>query len=489
MHNLSIEWLILIFFVWNIIFGFKGRNYLYCGLVGFSGEGNASPDKLKILMLWNFFERGRDATGIYNPKQGLVKSAHDVRSYMKELSDIDDNLFIGHVRASTVGGNVTKNAHPFHIGNVIMAHNGTLIEFTALSKELGMKIRDWDVDSQILAYGLNKFSGFEVLNMFLGAAALLWVDKRRPGRLLAYRNKERPLYRGKREEGMYISSIEESLEAIGCDNIKEFTENNVYSINNGKVEFLSKTHPKVKPVVTYAQTSLGFSREELHWLDPTEFKDTWVKPFPMIAMSLGLPNDCWIYCVGEAEKNNKMMLGCVTEEGQWVSISKFNIDWDNYEIEPKDWVKVICEENIIFRGTQKVFCNNGDYLQVISAFQDGTFTLRNISNNTTANIERKYIRKADFREMETYFRKRAADRKAAEESVAEKRTVRLRENIKFTPKMMEYVNAVIEQIEDKIVELKDNIKDDNKELDEKLKDLLSFVDSKKFSIEETLAQD
>ena len=48
-------------------------NRLYCGLIGFSGKTNFDKEKINLLMLWNSFERGKDATGIYTPKNGLVK--------------------------------------------------------------------------------------------------------------------------------------------------------------------------------------------------------------------------------------------------------------------------------------------------------------------------------------------------------------------------------------------------------------------------------
>ncbi len=459
-----------------------------CGLTGFSGEGKASPDKLKLLMLWNFFERGKDATGIYSPKQGLIKSCHDARSYMKELSEIDDNLFIGHVRASTIGNNTSKNAHPFHIGNIVLAHNGTLTDYFDLAKDLEMKNKDWDVDSQILAYGLNKFPTFDVLNMFYGAAALLWVDTRRPERLLAFRNPDRPLFRGKAKEGMYISSIGESLTAIGCTDVKEFTENNVYSIHNGKVEFLVKTHPKKAPVVTYKQQRLGFSAQELQWLDPSEFKDTWIKLSDNICRSWNIPNNTWVYCLGEADKDGKIMLSIIDEKGDQFRVSKYCVDWDDYEIEDRSWVKIICNNHISYRSSNRIFCMNGDYLQVISTFDNGECTLRNISTNETATISRKYFRKAQFKEMEVYFMERRAKREKDEEEIKEKRTVRLRNNIKFTPKMMELINSILERVEDKVVLIKDKA-GDNKELLDKCDDLLKLIDKEKFSIEESLAQD
>ncbi len=50
----------------------------------------------------------------------------------KILSD----CFIGHVRASTVGGVSTANCHPFSYKNFLFAHNGTIDNFKSIKKDL-----------------------------------------------------------------------------------------------------------------------------------------------------------------------------------------------------------------------------------------------------------------------------------------------------------------------------------------------------------------
>lgn len=89
--------------------------------------------------------RGVDGTGVYsantnriNKTQRLVKLAEDYTYWkywnehkvpIKDRVDFDNlqnNLFIGHTRAATLGGISHENSHPFDFSNIVGAHNGTL---------------------------------------------------------------------------------------------------------------------------------------------------------------------------------------------------------------------------------------------------------------------------------------------------------------------------------------------------------------------------
>lgn len=224
-----------------------------CGLIGFSGAGNYNAQNLKILMILNAIDRGADATGFYNPEQGLVKAAEHAKVFLTKTPILNSEIFIGHVRAKTVGVNSDANAHPFAYKHVVLAHNGTLVNHYALLEQYGLNMNDFSVDSQCVAgmldasMGSCNYDGFEPLDYFKpitqidGAAALLFKDKRdfingRNSRLFAYRNEERPLCYGYDENhNMYISSIEGPLEALGLSEITSFESNIVYEIENGEI--------------------------------------------------------------------------------------------------------------------------------------------------------------------------------------------------------------------------------------------------------------
>ena len=74
--------------LWNLIssiFYLKNKPTkltLYCGLIGYSGKKNFNKDKINLVMLWNSFERGRDSTGIYSPKNNLIKEADPAAKFL-----------------------------------------------------------------------------------------------------------------------------------------------------------------------------------------------------------------------------------------------------------------------------------------------------------------------------------------------------------------------------------------------------------------------
>lgn len=220
-----------------------------CGLVGYSGTEPFEEEKVKLLMIWNSLERGMDSVGIYTPEKGLFKSLEsgrtlffsDTEKYKVEAS----NLFIGHVRAATIGGKTLNNAHPFKRGNYILAHNGTLTNHKELIEKYNLGLLNIEVDSDVICASICGENNFDVLSHIGGAVALLITNTENPDTLYAYTNGERPLYRGYSGNNMYISSIKESLELLGLVNIKLFKENVLYTIKNGSITKTRKINVNV----------------------------------------------------------------------------------------------------------------------------------------------------------------------------------------------------------------------------------------------------
>ena len=53
-----------------------------CGISGFSGKNTFNNDKIIQLMMWNAFERGMDATGVYSPKNKLLKTTDHAADFL-----------------------------------------------------------------------------------------------------------------------------------------------------------------------------------------------------------------------------------------------------------------------------------------------------------------------------------------------------------------------------------------------------------------------
>lgn len=256
------------------------QGVLGCGIVGFSGDNNYNLDKIKGLMIWNSVERGKDATGMFSPLTGIIKSAEPAGKFFieKEIDKLKpDTTLICHVRAKTIGVNTAENAHPFTYGDIVLVHNGTLTNYSGLNglaAKYGWEYKDYNVDSQILAYGVSKAFEKEgelnvsILSEYEGAAALLFYNKK-TDTLYAYRDKLRPLYYGYDVMGeMYISSIKEALLAFDVYVVDEFTPHTLYEIRNGTIESqkvyksFEELNPKPVVVITNNRSRKALRREK-----------------------------------------------------------------------------------------------------------------------------------------------------------------------------------------------------------------------------------
>ncbi len=201
----------------------------------------------------NSYERGTDATGLYSPLNGIKKSLTKGSEFVvKEWDKVKpDKLFIGHVRSRTYGLNTIENAHPFERGDCVLLHNGTINNPWPLLRKRSIAWNNINVDSDALAVCIDHDKNLDVLKEISGGAALLICDKSAIGKLYVFRNKERPLFSGYIKSNMYISSIEESLQLIGCSDIKEFKEDHLYTIQDGNVlkSIKIKNTPYYDPVV------------------------------------------------------------------------------------------------------------------------------------------------------------------------------------------------------------------------------------------------
>jgi len=141
--------------------------------------------------------RGPHATGIasFNRKDGIkvVKKAllpNDLFSMdaTKELFRTFNQVLLGHNRWATQGKINHVNSHPFEMGNLVGAHNGTLINQGLLPDS-----EDFEVDSENLIHSINKIGIAETYKLLHGAAALVWFDDEEYT-LNFLRNKERPMF-------------------------------------------------------------------------------------------------------------------------------------------------------------------------------------------------------------------------------------------------------------------------------------------------------
>lgn len=294
-----------------------------CGLIGFSGKSNYHTKTLQMLLVWNSLERGEDSTGIYTPQNGcikkLTKGSHFVLYPENHFSP--DNLFIGHVRAATIGVKNVENAHPFEKTDYVLAHNGTLKNHTDLAKLYDVNTTIHTVDSDIIAECIQKEGNISrIIQKINGAAAFLIHDKNDPEVLYAFSNGERTLYRGvDKNNNIYISSIAEPLLFANLSKVKEFKHNVLYTIRNGVIENTKRiknipySHPI--PITTYNSYN-STSQKEDDWKDlRIRCNHTTTIVNPKIAnFNIDMVKDKYYICDGTADNQYHVRIKYYTSD-------------------------------------------------------------------------------------------------------------------------------------------------------------------------------
>jgi predicted glutamine amidotransferase len=252
-------------------------NVLGCGIFAWAGKKHTSFNRSKFDILGIINEtRGVDSCGytvdgeIYTGTGGK-KVYRDFIAQTQKLEPKEIPVVIGHTRWSTVGAHTPENAHPFGFGttedgekyNFIGVHNGTLLNHVDLAKQFKVsstatkadKSVRTKIDSEILLEIIYTSQNFKVLNEYNGAAALVFYNILEPNVLYCYHGmskkystnkeaeEERPLfYYQESKNSVYISSIEDSLRAIGGTdkNVFNFDYNTVYKIVDGDVSKAEK---------------------------------------------------------------------------------------------------------------------------------------------------------------------------------------------------------------------------------------------------------
>ena len=265
-------WLGLIMFHFAMKFlGFKpDKTKLYCGIAGYSGSIPPNMANMKILGMYNI-ARGDDSCGIALDDKcykGVGVNANWINfienNKIPEYPSVNNTVII-HTRKATGGQHTAENAHPFEFFRgdnpsptrkpyFIGCHNGTLKNEDALEKQFKMKDFKYNIDSQLLLKIISlatkkDSSSLKVLEQYKGGAALLFYWTSEPNTLYAWKGatkdyanyvEERPLFYWKTDGGVYISSIKESLKAIGGDDttVFSFKQNTLFKINQGEIEEL-----------------------------------------------------------------------------------------------------------------------------------------------------------------------------------------------------------------------------------------------------------
>ena len=368
-----------------------------CGQLGYSGTKPFDIEKIKLLTLWNSLERGEDATGFYSPLNGHNRTLHKGSDVVihDNFKLIPDTILMAHVRAKTIGLNTIENTHPFKRGDWYLQHNGTLRNHLDLAHKYELSTIEYSVDSDIICGAISKQDNTSVLKEIDGPAAIIMHKTTMPNKLFVFRNTERPLFRGMIDGCMYISSIKESLVYIGCNSIKEFKVDTLYTICDGVIEKSIKitntpyNRPFVNTYNNYNYNNYGYHNN----LNPNELVNSWLRAnfndtshtrkFKLIQ------NEFYFIC-GVTEFG---MLEVKQKDENNAPVETYHKSYFNTNDYLEIWDSAVALYDIIDDKKQVVINNN--QVVLIAKVKDNILSLENPNTHKDiCNADRRYFRAA-----------------------------------------------------------------------------------------------
>jgi amidophosphoribosyltransferase len=231
-----------------------------CGI--FAIYGADDPARLIYLGLYALQHRGQESAGIVVSDGASVK-AHKgmglIPDVFKEntLREMKGTMGIGHVRYSTTGSSMLRNAQPFLVEQVdrifALGHNGNIVNVAKVRRQLEERgaMFQTSTDSELIAHLiLHKKGTFEerlqkVFDDIRGAYSLVFLT---PEAILAARDPFgfRPLCIGRKGDAIIFTSETCALDIIEADYIRDVEPGEiVIADRNGlrSIQGHKKSHP------------------------------------------------------------------------------------------------------------------------------------------------------------------------------------------------------------------------------------------------------
>ncbi|MDP2799824.1 MAG: amidophosphoribosyltransferase [Deltaproteobacteria bacterium] len=232
-----------------------------CGVFGIYNHPEAA--KLTYFGLYALQHRGEESAGIVvsdgskvreHKAMGLVPDVFDEAI----LSNLPGHLAVGHVRYSTTGSSLLKNAQPFtvcHKGKTLaLAHNGNLINARSIRSKLENEgsIFQSTMDSEVVLHLIAKSAhkGLEeavidAFSLLKGAYSIVLLTE---DKLIAIRDPHgfRPLCLGKLNDSYVLASETCALDLIEAHYMRDVEPGEIIIIDQNGLRSI-KPFPEVRP--------------------------------------------------------------------------------------------------------------------------------------------------------------------------------------------------------------------------------------------------
>jgi amidophosphoribosyltransferase len=236
-----------------------------CGIFGVFGHPEAST--LTYLGLHALQHRGQESAGIVTWDGSNLRS-HRAMGLVQDiftnkvLKDLPGEIAVGHVRYSTTGKSILKNAQPLVVeyarGALAIAHNGNLVNAKTLRRELEEEgaIFQSTTDTEVVVHLISRSQArtieeriLSALRLIKGAYSFLILTE---GKLFAIRDPYgfRPLVVGEKDSAIVIGSETCAFPLVGARYVEEIPPGimRVYS-PDGVEDYTIDTVPVLRPCI------------------------------------------------------------------------------------------------------------------------------------------------------------------------------------------------------------------------------------------------
>ncbi len=221
----------------------------FCGL--FAVHGADEPAKLIYLGLYALQHRGQESAGIVVSDGRHMTSAKGmglVSDVFKDgvLEPMVGKMGIGHVRYSTTGSSMLRNAQPFLVEQIertfALGHNGNIVNVASLRMQLESKgaIFQTTADSELIAHLILQKTGsleerlLAVFDDLKGAWSLVLMT---PDRIIGARDPLgfRPLCIGRKGDTIIFASETCALDIIDAEYIRDVEPGEVVTVDHNGI--------------------------------------------------------------------------------------------------------------------------------------------------------------------------------------------------------------------------------------------------------------